>query len=166
MATSPIVIRDFRPADAAAILEIQLVTPEMAQWHQGDYENLSRRSGGVVLVAESDEPAVIVGFLAALSVGGEAEIQNLAVRVGQRRLGVAQTLLEETHRRLAAQGVTSVFLEVRPSNLAARSLYRRFGYSECGLRRGYYVSDGEDALVLRLRLSAAPAALGARVLPF
>ena len=112
----------------------------------------------MVLVAESGGPgAAIVGFLAALAAGAEAEIQNVAVRADCRRRGVARALLEEAHRRLVAQGVVSVFLEVRVSNLAARMLYRRFGYSECGLRKGYYVSDGEDALVLRLRFSDATA---------
>lgn len=152
MAANRIVIRNFTPADAAAILEIQLAAPEMAQWQPGDYENLSRRPGGIVLVAEWSEPKAIVGFLAALAIGAEAEIQNLAVRIDQRRRGVAQALLQQVHHRLAAESVGSVFLEVRLSNLAARNLYRTFGYAECGLRRGYYTSNGEDALVLRLKL--------------
>lgn len=113
----------------------------------------------MVLVAESSRPgAAIAGFLGALAVGPEAEVQNLAVRASHRRLGVARALLKEAHRRFAARGVAEVFLEVRPSNPAARCLYREFGYSECGLRRGYYASDGEDALVLRLKLSGTPAA--------
>jgi len=158
VASSPIVVRDFRPADAASIMEIQLGTSEMAQWRPGDYENLSRRAGGMVLVAETTGPTVaITGFLAALAIGAEAEIQNVAVRAGHRRRGVARALLEEAHSRLAGQDVASVFLEVRVSNLAARILYRRFGYSECGLRKGYYTSDGEDALVLRLNLGRSPA---------
>lgn len=155
MAASPIVVRDFSPADAAAILEIQLATPEIAQWQPADYGNLSGRPGGMVLVAESGQHAAILGFLAALATGAEAEIQNLAVRLDYRRHGVARALLAEAHRRLAAQSVGSVFLEVRLSNLAARTLYQAFGYSECGVRRGYYVSDGEDALVLRLPISGA-----------
>lgn len=130
----------------------------MAQWQPGDYESLSRRPGGTVLVAESSGTgAAIVGFLAALAVGAEAEIQNVAVRADHRRRGVARALLGEGHRRLVAQGAVSVFLEVRVSNLAARILYQGFGYSECGLRKGYYASDGEDALVLRLKLAGAPA---------
>jgi ribosomal-protein-alanine N-acetyltransferase len=50
-----------------------------------------------------------------------------------------------------------MFLEVRPSNSAARALYARAGFREIGLRRGYYPArEGrEDALVLELALEAA-----------
>lgn len=146
-------IRDYTTKDAAAILEIQQATPQIAQWRAADYENLSRRPDGIVLIAPSVETGgVIVGFLAASAPGLEAEIQNLAVRVDCRRQGIAHALLAEVHRRLSARSVESVFLEVRPSNMAARSLYASFGYAECGLRKRYYVSDSEDALVLRLEL--------------
>ncbi len=153
MEPNTVVIRDFRPADVAAILEIQLAAPEMAQWRPADYERVSRNPGGIVLVAEPSETlSSIVGFLAAIEIGTEAEIQNVAVRADYRRRGIARALLAEGHRRLAARSVASVFLEVRLSNLAARTLYRSLGYAECGLRRRYYASDGEDALVLRLQL--------------
>ncbi len=157
MEVKPIVVRDFRPADLRSILEIQLTSPEMAQWHRADYEALSQTSGGIILIAEPrDEPGAMVGFLAALETGQEAEIQNLAVRFDYRRRGVARALIREAHRRLDGRSARQVFLEVRLSNLAARNLYRSLGYSECGLRRGYYASDGEDALVLRRQLSGVP----------
>jgi [ribosomal protein S18]-alanine N-acetyltransferase len=156
MDVRPITIRDLRPSDVAAILGIQMTAPEMAQWKRADYEKLSHDPCGVVLVALSGEPDMVVGFLAALETGQEAEIQNLAVRADYRRRGVARALLEEVHHRLVVRSVGSVFLEVRLSNLPARQLYRAFGYSECGLRKRYYASDGEDALVLRRRLPDNP----------
>jgi len=159
MEAKPIVVRHLRPSDAAAIIEIQHASPQMAQWKAADYERLARNPHGLALVAESSAEAsvqsnAVAGFLAALAIGDEAEIQNLAVRADQRRQGIARALIEEAQRRLAARGVRNVFLEVRQSNLAARTLYSSLGYSECGLRRRYYTSDGEDALVLRRQLSA------------
>jgi ribosomal-protein-alanine N-acetyltransferase len=148
------VVRDFRPDDAPAILEIQRAAPEMAQWQAADYGNLVLKPGGIVLVVESTAAGGVLGFLAAQALGEEAEIQNLAVRQDHRRRGVARALLHEVHHRLAAQPVGRIFLEVRVSNLPARNLYAAFGYSECGLRKRYYAIDGEDALVLGLRLSA------------
>jgi [ribosomal protein S18]-alanine N-acetyltransferase len=141
-----------RPADLAAILEIQHEAGEIAQWHGASYRALAAESQGAVLVATLDEGATVAGFVAARAMEGEAEIRNLAVRAGFRRLGIARRLIEAVHAWLAAARVRRVFLEVRPSNAAARSLYRSFGYSECGLRRNYYQSDGEDALVLELAL--------------
>jgi ribosomal-protein-alanine N-acetyltransferase len=46
------------------------------------------------------------------------------------------------------------FLEVRPSNAAARALYERAGFRDAGLRARYY-QDGEDALVMRCDLGGA-----------
>jgi ribosomal-protein-alanine N-acetyltransferase len=45
-----------------------------------------------------------------------------------------------------------VTLEVRPSNDAALSLYRRMGFEEKGHRRGYYLDNGEDALIMVKKL--------------
>ncbi|HEY6292079.1 MAG TPA: ribosomal protein S18-alanine N-acetyltransferase [Terriglobia bacterium] len=151
-----IIIRELTPIDLPAILEIQQAAREVAHWAAEDYGSLTREPGGLVLVAASNHAratlGATVGFAAARAIGAEAELQNLAVRTEYRRHGVARSLVEDLHRRLAAAGVERVCLEVRVSNLPARSLYRSFDYTECGLRRSYYASDGEDALVLELRL--------------
>ena len=49
-------------------------------------------------------------------------------------------------------GVELVFLEVRPTNHEALSLYERFGFRVIGRRKGYYFDTGEDALVMEARL--------------
>ena len=49
---------------------------------------------------------------------------------------------------LVARGARTVWLEVRPSNQAARALYRAVGFAAAGVRRGYYRRPPEDALVL------------------
>ena len=52
--------------------------------------------------------------------------------------------------------MTTLYLEARESNHAARALYARFGFREIGRRRGYYRKPTEDALVLSLDLGAEP----------
>jgi ribosomal-protein-alanine N-acetyltransferase len=99
------------------------------------------------LVADAD--GAVLGYLVAWASGSEAEILNLAVRPTARRRGVGRILLWDALGRLAAAGVSSVFLEVRPSNVAARALYAGAGFREVGIRRGYYRAPPEDALVLR-----------------
>jgi len=47
-------------------------------------------------------------------------------------------------------GGTKSFLEVRSGNLAARALYRKFGYEEVGIRKKYYSDNGEDAILMNL----------------
>jgi ribosomal-protein-alanine N-acetyltransferase len=50
------------------------------------------------------------------------------------------------------RGVETVYLEVRESNEPALELYRRFGFSQIGLRRGYYDRPREDARILMAKL--------------
>ena len=39
-------------------------------------------------------------------------------------------------------------LEVRVSNIRARKLYERLGFKSAGLRKGYYVDNHEDAIIM------------------
>jgi ribosomal-protein-alanine N-acetyltransferase len=48
------------------------------------------------------------------------------------------------------QGAKVAWLEVRPSNAAARTLYASFGFKEVGRRPGYYDDTKEDAILLAL----------------
>ena len=75
---------------------------------------------------------------------------NLAVDPGQRRSGIASTLLREGLKTLGERGAEEVFLEVRASNSPAIELYRASGFRPVGVRSDYYRNPREDALVLRL----------------
>jgi len=149
-----IAIRDFVPSDVADVLRIEHEAHPAGHWSAQDYEWLARVADGIVLVAV-EEGGGIAGFIAARSMGPEAEMLNLAVDPDLRRQGTGRNLVEALHNRLRAAGAERVYLEVRPSNLAAQHLYHSVGYVECGRRRGYYASNGEDALVLEIRLRAS-----------
>jgi ribosomal-protein-alanine N-acetyltransferase len=53
------------------------------------------------------------------------------------------------------QGAGKIYLEVRPSNTAARALYATHGFAEIGVRRDYYpAADGrENAIVMERALA-------------
>jgi len=75
-------------------------------------------------------------------------VMNVAVAPGHRRHGIASALLErlfEITRDDARRGYT---LEVRVSNAPAIRLYERFDFRPCGVRRGYYTDNREDALIM------------------
>jgi len=97
----------------------------------------------------------ILGFVMARVVADEAEILTLAVASNRRGQGIGRRLMEELMRRLYAERVRDVFLEVDENNPPALALYRRLGYVEVGRRKGYYQdASGRagTALVLRLHL--------------
>ncbi|MFO0271620.1 MAG: ribosomal protein S18-alanine N-acetyltransferase, partial [Gemmatimonadota bacterium] len=94
-------------------------------------------------------PSALLGFVALRTMADEGEILNVAVAPAARRSGVGRALVRHALASAAAAGAFSVFLEVRPSNAAALTLYRSFGFVEVGRRHRYYRAPVEDALVLR-----------------
>lgn len=96
----------------------------------------------------------LVGYFILMVAAGEAHLLNLSIAAGYQRRGHGSALLGEAAGLARSLGAARVFLEVRPSNLAAQGLYRRFGFQQLAVRRGYYPAHfgREDALVLSLAL--------------
>jgi ribosomal-protein-alanine N-acetyltransferase len=82
----------------------------------------------------------------------ELKINNIAVRADHRRQGLGRWLLQRILDDARRQGCTIARLEVRPSNTAAILLYERVGFAKVGRRKGYYQSEGEDAVVMEMEL--------------
>jgi ribosomal-protein-alanine N-acetyltransferase len=84
----------------------------------------------------------------------EAHLLNLSVARHAQRQGVGWRTLEWMAEVARGHSARTMLLEVRPSNAAAARLYRRYGFEQIGVRRGYYPSyDGrEDAIVMRIPL--------------
>lgn len=114
-----------------------------------DFENMLDAPDKVLLVAEAD--GVPVGYIGAYTVVGETDILTVAVDPAARRQGIGRLLL--TALIAALSGVSAaIYLEVRESNAAARALYTSLGFSEIGIRRGYYRFPTEDAVLYKKEL--------------
>jgi ribosomal-protein-alanine N-acetyltransferase len=92
----------------------------------------------------------VAGMIVTWVVMDEAHIATLAVDPEYRRSGIARVLLADTLKLCIQQSVRVVTLEVRVSNLAARALYRSFKFEEVARRKGYYVDNHEDALIMNV----------------
>lgn len=94
----------------------------------------------------------LVAYAVLMRAVDEAHLLNLAVADGWQRRGIAALFLTRLIEEARALHCNEFYLEVRPSNLAARALYDRFGFRQVGLRRDYYpaVTGREDALFLSL----------------
>ena len=101
------------------------------------------------LVVEQD--GNVVGFIVGRQLEDEWEIENIAVTGAARRHGLGSRLVSELLNLVRSQGGKTVFLEVRESNRAARSLYEKWGFLEVGRRKMYYQDPAEDALVLKFK---------------
>lgn len=97
----------------------------------------------------------LIGYFILMAAAGEAHLLNLSVAARHQRRGHGTMLLGEVAALARRLGAKSLFLEVRPSNAGAQSLYLRNGFRKVGVRRGYYParSGREDALVLARALA-------------
>ena len=73
----------------------------------------------------------------------------MAVAPSRWGQGIGSALLRALLAEAARRGCAEVFLEVRVDNPRAQQLYRRHGFADVGVRRGYYQPSGTDALVMR-----------------
>ncbi|HEY8552262.1 MAG TPA: ribosomal protein S18-alanine N-acetyltransferase [Thermaerobacter sp.] len=90
----------------------------------------------------------VVGYAGMWCILDEAHVTTIAVDPEFRGRGVGDRLLTALEERALRYGCRRMTLEVRVSNHVAQRLYRRHGFRPCGIRRGYYVDNGEDAIVM------------------
>jgi ribosomal-protein-alanine N-acetyltransferase len=90
----------------------------------------------------------IIGFTGFWIMADEAHIISIAVRESYRRQGIGELLLIATIDMVPKLNARSVTLEVRASNTAAQRLYYKYGFAQTGLRKGYYIDNKEDAIIM------------------
>jgi ribosomal-protein-alanine acetyltransferase len=138
-------IRTARAEDIARIAWLeQMGFPDPWSFELLSYE--WRHPLSLLLLATWAESIPAAGYASFRQGTQEAELLRLAVAPGERRRGVARALVSEGLNRLAPAGVRTCFLEVRTENAGAIAFYRQLGFSQVGMRKGYY-RDGSDALV-------------------
>lgn len=94
----------------------------------------------------------VVGYLIHSLLPGQIDILNIAIEKKWQRRGAGSKLMQHLFLLVTEHGVEEIFLEVRPSNKAARAFYEKWGFFEVSRRKGYYHDTGEDALILRLKV--------------
>ncbi len=90
----------------------------------------------------------IVGFSGIWVLVDEAHITNIALRRKYQGWGLGELLLITTIDLARELKATMMTLEVRTSNHIAQNLYKKYGFVQAGLRRGYYLDNREDAVVM------------------
>jgi [ribosomal protein S18]-alanine N-acetyltransferase len=141
-----------RRSDLDAVLAIEqrvFVQP----WSRSFFEKeLSASQARCVVATLDDEPAPIVGYSIAWRVLDELHLLNVAVHPDHRGGSIGRRLVTDVLESGLVTGGRVVYLEVRAGNVAGRRLYRRLGFRDLGIRRGYY-GPGQDAIVMECRLA-------------
>ena len=140
---------NIRPASEADLPAIAGMEASLYSnpWHPDTFRSLLRQERAKILVAE-DPDGNVVGYAVYWWVLEQAELANLAVRGDQQGRGLGGKILDRALLMAVNQGIESVFLEVRVSNVPARRLYASRGFLKISVRKGYYQNPREDALIL------------------
>lgn len=98
---------------------------------------------------------MVIGFGIVTMVKTWAHIMNMCVAPSYRRRGLGHRILLHLLQIASQQHASHVWLEVRPSNLPAISLYRKLGFRKIQIRKNYYLtpSGRENAVVMVRRLN-------------
>jgi len=146
-----------RPATSADIPEMHQLADESrtaAHWTSQQYEALFSVDAPkrLALVAKDDETDELVGFIVAVCLADEWEIENVVVARQMHNRGIGALLVQTLVEEATAAGCRSLILEVRESNLSACRLYEKAGFIAEGIRSLYYDNPQEDAVLYRLKL--------------
>ncbi|OGT15427.1 MAG: ribosomal-protein-alanine N-acetyltransferase [Gallionellales bacterium RIFOXYB12_FULL_54_9] len=138
-------------ADVDAVLNIEQAV-QVYPWSRGNYTD-ALDSGYLCFVEEI--AGEIAGYAVLMPGVEEAELLNIGVAASHQRQGMGGAMLSALCKVATDKQLYRLFLEVRASNLAALNLYRRAGFEQVGVRRGYYhdAEGSEDALVMACELS-------------
>ena len=138
-------------ADVESVHEIELATFPTPWTIDPFYYEMTENQFSHYLVAE-DETGKIIGFCGVWLVIDAAQITNVAVVESVRGQGIGEGLMREALRVSKEANMDVMSLEVRVTNTVAQNLYRKLGFQDGGIRKGYYTDNQEDALVMWVNL--------------
>lgn len=133
-----IVLREFLPDDVEQPLS---PVEERKSWRNLLTWPRAGRSDG-------KSPGRVNGYAGMWVIADEAHITTIAVRTANRGSGFGELLLASLIAIAFDIGIRWVTLEVRVTNHIAKSLYRKYGFRDAGIRRYYYSDNNEDALIM------------------
>lgn len=124
-------------------------------WTRGNFTDAMTSGYGAWVLRREGK---LAGFCIVMFAPDVAHLLVIAVAKSLHRQGLGGVLLDWCEQQARQRGLEGVLLEVRPSNTSAVSFYKRHGYLQIGVRRGYYPAEKggrEDALVMQKRFEAA-----------
>ncbi|WP_150538694.1 ribosomal protein S18-alanine N-acetyltransferase [Actinobacillus vicugnae] len=140
-----------KPSDFDRLFDIEQAA-HLVPWSKG---TLLNNQGDKYLNLKLTKQQQIVAFAICQTVLDEATLFNIAVEPAFQGKGYGKCLLLELIERLRNQGILTLWLEVRESNLNAQKLYDSVGFNQVTIRKNYYptaTGGRENAVVMALYL--------------
>ena len=95
------------------------------------------------------EDGVFCGYIGMYDLVDEVSIINVAVDPYKRGKGFGRMLMEQAEDFAKGHSCPMITLEVRESNIPARTLYEKCGYTPYGIQKNYYTNPAENAVLYR-----------------
>lgn len=152
-------------SDLDSVMEIEqysFPTPWPRHIYEQDITQVE--SSRFYVALDGGQDGLVVGYIGNWFVQDECHVGSIATRREARGRGVAEALIVYTARQGLKEDLSYVILEVRVNNLAAINLYKKLGFKQVGLRKGYYRDTGEDALLMAMQDMPALAAREADIM--
>ena len=140
-------IVEFNPNHAAAAAEVEKASFSQPWSEQSLLSQLEREDSAMFAAVINGET---VGWSGMEHSFGEGSVLNIAVLPQYRRLGIGEALTSALVEKSKQLSLDWLMLEVRPSNTAAVTLYKKLGFAEIGKRPNFYSFPREDALLMRI----------------
>jgi ribosomal-protein-alanine N-acetyltransferase len=152
--TPSFVIEAMQIADLSEVVAIEEMTG-LNRWGYDAYKReIQKNPNSIMLVARNlRQGPRVVGFFAGWTVEDEMHVNNIAAHPDFRQQGIGASLMKMAIAEGRRRRIAFVLLEVRASNEAAQSLYRKLGFSFVARRRDYYRFPTEDAFVMKKELA-------------
>lgn len=144
--TETLMIRPAEEKDVRQIEEIEQECFSVPWSYKSLHQDIVENKRALYIVAEED--GQICGYAGVWKIFDEGHITNVAVTKHCRRRHLARAILTYLFEAAGKEGVKRYTLEVRAGNEPAKKLYEGLGFSEAGIRKGYYEDNGEDALIM------------------
>lgn len=141
-------IRKMKPDDVDEVIKIEELAYPRHHWTKDSFYNELANKLAHYYCAVNINTNEIIAYIGFWQIFEEAHITTLAVHPDYRKQQIAHVLLITMFNDCYKEMIKYVTLEVRESNIAAISLYEKFGFSSIGQRKKYYQDNGENAIIM------------------
>ena len=145
-AMSDLMMRAAAEQDIRAMADLDKICLADPWSEEAFREELTENDRASYIAAEID--GKLVGYAGLWAIFDEGHITNVAVSPDYRRRGIGRAIVATLIDAAEENGLNSFTLEVRESNLPAQGLYKEFNFKSAGIRKGYYLDNGENAIIM------------------
>jgi ribosomal-protein-alanine N-acetyltransferase len=146
-----VIYRPMQLTDLDDICELENLSFTIPWSRESFVHELTKNAFAKYMVADVEGRAR--GYCGMWIVLDEAHITNVAVHPDWRGKSLGEGLMRVMMELAQKAGAEKMTLEVRVSNHVAQKLYKKLGFHEEGIRKGYYSDNMEDAIIMWVNLN-------------